>query len=87
MPQGNGQQQQDLEIDPTKDILIKYNHATRSIRLMAPLADKIYCLGILELAKQAVQNFNPEQASPIAAAPASALNALPAPDFQTGRRA
>lgn len=82
-----------LELDPLKDIVIKpmVVDGETKLRILAPMGDKIYCLGMLELAKQAILSFRPPAGQPnpqsgLVAAPASALGQIPAPDFQTGKR-
>lgn len=40
------------------------------VNISAPLADKLFCYGMLEVARQMVQDFKPEERSRIAAAPA-----------------
>lgn len=88
MAAGNGAPVE-LEYDPNTDIVIKYNGGN-SIRLVGPMNNKIHCLGMLALATDAVKNFGNPNVGPtptqVVQAPAAALNALPEPDFQTGKR-
>lgn len=85
MAQGNGQTPE-VVFDPERDIVIKLMPGPdgNNIRLMAPLNNKIYCLGLLKLAEQAVISFVPPKPSDVVQAPASALEGLP--DFQIPKR-
>lgn len=77
-----------FELDPTRDIVIKLLPGTNNIRIIAPMQDKIYCLGLIELAKQAIISFKPPESSAptIVGASASDLNKIPAPEFETRKR-
>ena len=76
---------EELALNPQRDIVIKLM-PNGQVRIMAPMQDKIYCLGILGLAVEAVHRFQAPDPSQVQAAPASALEGLPEPDFQLPRR-
>jgi hypothetical protein len=86
MPENNGSNDLDIGIDPKRDIVIKSMPGTDQLRIFAPMQDKLYCLGMLELAKAAVLNFKIPEPSQILQAPGSALQGLPEPDFQTRKQ-
>lgn len=75
----------DIEIDPRTDIIIK-PMPNGQIRLMAPMADKVYCLGMLEMAKHIILSFQAPQATNVQPVPAAALQNIPEPEFQTRKR-
>lgn len=83
MAQQNGSPEE-FQLDPQRDIVIKLLPDGK-VRIIAPMSNKIYCLGLLETAKMAVHQFRVPEQSGIVQAPASVLNELAGVDFQTGR--
>lgn len=87
MAQLNNNLPEEFQLDPAKDIVIKML-PNGQVRTAGPLGNKLYCLGMLELAKQSVLLFKPsEEGKPgVVGADASALQQLPEPQFQTRRQ-
>ena len=62
------------------ELRIVVEEGTGRVLVHGPLANKVLCLGLLEIAKQSVLNWDPQEESPILLAPVGGFS-------QNGRNA
>jgi hypothetical protein len=58
---------------PVVELKISFDQMTGAVRVDGPIQNPMFCYGILEMARQAIQNFAAEQAQGKKIVPANTL--------------
>jgi hypothetical protein len=60
----------DLDITPKIQLIITLDPTSRAVSVNGPIQDKLMCLGMIELAKAAIQSFDPSRVPTVVGATA-----------------